>query len=85
MWFYISTILCFHVGAAIAYFSAQWLELSSSLCALPLIALAYYMVVCEERYTPVAGRHSGVIFLSVILRCCICGSAVSVLYYILYV
>ena len=41
-----------HVGAAIAYFSAQWLELSSSLCALPLIALAYYMVVCEERYTP---------------------------------
>ena len=51
MWLYISTILCFHVGAAIAYFSAQWLELSSSLCALPLIALAYYMVVCEERYT----------------------------------
>lgn len=51
MWFYISTILCFHVGAAIAYFSAQRLELSSSLCALPLIALAYYMVVCEERYT----------------------------------
>ena len=49
MWFYVSTILCFHVGATVAYFSVLLLEVKGSLCVLPLIGWAYYMVVCEDR------------------------------------
>lgn len=49
MWFYVSTILCFHAGATVAYFSVLLLEVKGSLCVLPLIGLAYYMVVCEDR------------------------------------
>lgn len=49
MWFYVSTILCFHAGAIVAYFSVLLLEVKGSLCVLPLIGWAYYMVVCEDR------------------------------------
>ena len=49
MWFYVSTILCFHAGATVAYFSVLLLEVKGSLCVLPLISWAYYMVVCEDR------------------------------------
>lgn len=49
MWFYVSTILCFHAGATVAYFSVLLLEVKCSLCVLPLIGWAYYMVVCEDR------------------------------------
>lgn len=49
MWFYVSTILCFHAGATVAYFSVLLLEVKVSLCVLPLIGWAYYMVVCEDR------------------------------------
>ena len=49
MWFYVSNILCFHAGATVAYFSVLLLEVKGSLCVLPLIGLAYYMVVCEDR------------------------------------
>ena len=49
MWFYVSTILYFHVGATVAYFSVLLLEVKGSLCVLPLIGWAYYMVVCEDR------------------------------------
>lgn len=49
MWFYVSTILCFHAGATVAYFSVLLLEVKGSLCVLPLIGWAYYMVVCEDR------------------------------------
>lgn len=49
MWFYVSTILCFHAGATVAYFSVPLLEVKGSLCVLPLIGWAYYMVVCEDR------------------------------------
>ena len=49
MWFYVSTILCFHAGATVAYFSVLLLEAKGSLCVLPLIGWAYYMVVCEDR------------------------------------
>ena len=50
MWFYVTTILCFHVGAAAAYFAVELWEIKASLCALPLILWAYYMVVCEDHY-----------------------------------
>ena len=50
MWFYVTTILCFHVGAAAAYFAVELWEIKASLGALPLILWAYYMVVCEDRY-----------------------------------
>lgn len=49
MWFYVSTILCFHAGATVAYFSVLLLEVKGSLCVLPLIGWAYCMVVCEDR------------------------------------
>ena len=49
MWFYVSTILCFHAGATVAYFSVLLLEVKGSLCVLPLIGWSYYMVVCEDR------------------------------------
>ena len=49
MWFYVSTILGFHAGATVAYFSVLLLEVKGSLCVLPLIGWAYYMVVCEDR------------------------------------
>ena len=49
MWFYVSTILCFHAGATVAYFSVLLLEVKGFLCVLPLIGWAYYMVVCEDR------------------------------------
>lgn len=49
VWFYVSTILCFHAGATVAYFSVLLLEVKGSLCVLPLIGWAYYMVVCEDR------------------------------------
>ena len=49
MWFYVSTILCFHAGATVAYFSVLLLEVKGSLCVLPLIGWDYYMVVCEDR------------------------------------
>ena len=49
MWFYVSPILCFHAGATVAYFSVLLLEVKGSLCVLPLIGWAYYMVVCEDR------------------------------------
>ena len=49
MWFYVSTILCFHAGATVAYFSVLLLEVKGTLCVLPLIGWAYYMVVCEDR------------------------------------
>ena len=50
MWFYISTILSFHIGAASAYFAVELWEIKASLCALPFILWAYFMVVCEDRY-----------------------------------
>ena len=50
MWFYVSTILSFHVGAAAAYFAVELWEIKASLCALPFILWAYFMVVCEDRY-----------------------------------
>ena len=50
MWFYVSTILSFHVGAAAAYFAVELWEIKASLGALPFILWAYFMVVCEDRY-----------------------------------
>ena len=50
MWFYVSTILSFHIGAASAYFAVELWEIKASLCALPFILWAYFMVVCEDRY-----------------------------------
>ena len=50
MWFYLSTILCFHAGAAAAYFATERWEVKASLCALPFILWAYYLVVCEDRF-----------------------------------
>lgn len=49
VWFYVSTILCFHAGATVSYFSVLLLEVKGSLCVLPLIGWAYCMVVCEDR------------------------------------
>ena len=49
MWFYVSTILCFHVGAALSFCAVHFFSVKASWCVLPLVALAYYLVVCEER------------------------------------
>lgn len=50
MWFYITTLLCFHLGVTAAYFSVLFFSCKASFFALPLIVWAYYMVVCEDRY-----------------------------------
>lgn len=54
MWFYLSTLLCFHLGAAAGYFAVFLLQVQASLCVLPLVAWAYYMVVCEDRHNRAA-------------------------------
>ena len=48
--FYACTLLSFHVGAAWAFFAVKFFAVRGSLLCLPLIAWAYYMVVCEERF-----------------------------------
>lgn len=48
--FYACTLLCFHIGAAWAFFAVKFFSVRGSLLCLPLIAWAYCTVVCEERY-----------------------------------
>ena len=48
--FFLFTILCFHVGAAISFFAIQLFSSQSSFLVLPFAAWSFYLVCCEEQY-----------------------------------
>lgn len=48
--FYLCTILCFHIGAAAAYFATRLLSIQASFCILPFTAWSFYLVCCEEQW-----------------------------------
>lgn len=50
MYFFLSTLLCYHIGAVVCYFAVQWLAVRAIWCLLPFLAWAFYMVVQEEQY-----------------------------------
>lgn len=54
IWFYVATLICFHIGATICFFAVKWWSLRSSWLALPLIAWAAYLAVCERKYEKTA-------------------------------
>lgn len=47
--FYFFTLLCFHLGVAIAFFATKWLGIPASLLVFPQLIWCYVLVVCEER------------------------------------
>lgn len=54
LWFYFFTLLCFHAGAAAAFFAVKWWYIRGALAALPFIAWAYFLAVCERRHEALA-------------------------------
>lgn len=48
------TLLCFHIGAAVAYFAVTWWYIRGALAVLPLIAWAFFLSVCERRHEALA-------------------------------
>ena len=48
--FFLSTIFCFHIGAAISFFAIQLFSSQSSFFVLPFTAWSFYLVCCEEQY-----------------------------------
>ena len=48
------TLLCFHIGAAAAYFAVTWWYIRGALAVLPLIAWAFFLSVCERRHEALA-------------------------------
>ena len=48
------TLLCFHIGAAAAYFAVTWWYIRGALAVLPLIAWAFFVSVCERRHEALA-------------------------------
>lgn len=48
------TLLCFHIGAAAAYFAVTWWYIRGALAVLPLIAWAFLLSVCERRHEALA-------------------------------
>lgn len=57
VWFYVFTILAFHVGAAVSFFAVELMDVKGAWVNIILIANAYYMAVCEEKGRfPVLGR-----------------------------
>ncbi len=56
MKFYLFTLLCFHAGAAAAYFSVTWWYIRGALAVLPFIAWAFFLAVCERRHEALASE-----------------------------
>lgn len=56
MAFYMLTLLCFHIGAAAAYFSVTWWYIRGALAVLPFIAWAYFLAVCERQHEELAAE-----------------------------
>ena len=48
------TLLCFHIGAAVAYFAVTWWYIRGALAVLPLIVWAFFLSVCERRHEALA-------------------------------
>ena len=49
MGFFLSTLLCFHIGAAIGVGAAHFWGVRGALWSLPLIAWAFFLVTQEEK------------------------------------
>lgn len=46
---YACTLLCFHIGAVIAFFAVRFWGIPSVLAVLPLVCWSYFLVLCEEK------------------------------------
>ena len=49
MGFFLSTLLCFHIGAAVGVGASHLWGVRGALCALPLIGWAFFLVTQEEK------------------------------------
>ena len=56
MKFFLLTLLCFHVGAAAAYFAVTWWYIRGALAVLPFIVWAGVLSVCERRHEALAAE-----------------------------
>lgn len=56
MKFFLLTLLCFHVGAAAAYFTVTWWYIRGALAVLPFIVWAFVLSVCERRHEALAAE-----------------------------
>lgn len=54
MKFYLYTLLAFHIGAAVGFFAVKLMGCAGAWVNILLIAVAYVMVVCEDRYSELA-------------------------------
>jgi len=54
MWFYLLTLLCFHVGAAAAYFAVTRWYIRGALAVLPFIVWSFVLAVCERWHEALA-------------------------------
>ncbi len=50
VWFYVFTLLAFHLGAATAFFAVELMGTQGAWVNILLSAAAYSMVVCEDKY-----------------------------------
>ena len=51
VWFYVSTLLAFHLGAIVSFFAVEHFGTKGSLVNIVLIVIAYCMVAAEEKQT----------------------------------
>ena len=49
VWFYVFTLLSFHIGATVSYFAVKLMGVRGAWVNIILIALAYRMVILEEK------------------------------------
>lgn len=49
VWFYVFTLLAFHIGATVSYFAVKLMGVHGAWVNIFLIAVAYYMVILEEK------------------------------------
>ena len=53
MRFYVFTLLAFHFGAAVSFFAVRLMGVHGAWVNIILAAVAYYMVLCENKYNAV--------------------------------
>ena len=51
--FYVFTLLAFHFGAAVSFFAVRLMGVHGAWVNIILAAVAYYMVLCENKYNAV--------------------------------
>lgn len=56
LWFFLFTLLCFHAGAAMAYFAVDLWYIRGALAVLPLIAWAFFLALCERQHEALAAE-----------------------------